>query len=702
MAASKTPQTPKATLIQAILEVEKGLPTWSVLEQVFPDFAAKYAIVNGTTGFNIIRIGIKSSLVDGVQATGDLNHYYISLRDFCRIVNTVLLVDQNNKPVVKINTATRPAGDNTSALPTSKYRTFKYHTSSDPGVCILPNTNGWPISDFAKNTVASYVEGDPTEILNIFVNFNVLERHLKALVDSSKEQRTVYNLFDPIFASLNDAMGGINQLGFHYEESEQTFYIVDRQVQVEKKEDIPILNITGLKSSVTQFDFTTKLSPAIATMVAVSAQASGEDVGLEAEALFKWNEGLTDRITTKRKQNITKSTANAAEKEAAKKEALKQQQGRIDGITKILNTIWKDKIYNSEDVKNAVIQYQAYAAYFLQSYKDSEKTAGPAGIIPFEVMIEMDGISGIKIGQAFQINEGIMPNKYYGTIGFIVTGVEHTIANNRWITKLKAQTIVLEGAASKTIAPDQKVNPITGENSEEVNGVDSLATYAPTSNTVVSTNPALDKLKNQIAYHESANSYAIANIGGSSIRSNVNVNGINIGHLLKLASLPEYKGSKPDRKPNKDRVFAAGRYQIINNPKGGTLQAALKGAGLTSKDFFTAENQEKLGDWLLLEQSPAIGNYIKGTNKGEATHLAAALNKIGYVWASAPVVKKSNGTVVGDIETGIGNVANYGGSGANPAKARYSVATLANLLIYTRKQYTGKSPAFVPKYYNLG
>mgnify|MGYP007069482909 CR=1 FL=1 len=86
----------------------------------------------------------------------------------------------------------------------------------------------------------------------------------------------------------------------------------------------------------------------------------------------------------------------------------------------------------------------------------------------------MDGISGMKIGLAFRINEGIMPNKYYNTIGFLVTGVEHTIANNRWVTKLKAQTIILEGAASKAIAPDQKVNPVTGVNNEEEEGLDPI------------------------------------------------------------------------------------------------------------------------------------------------------------------------------------------------------------------------------------
>jgi len=388
----------------------------------------------------------------------------MSFREFCRIVNSILLVDQNNKLIVKINTETRPANDKDSKIPTSTYRTFDYHTSADPGICIIPNTNGWPILDKVVTFMTNNSQGASNEILNIHLNVNLIESQMKGLVDSEKSLRTVYNLFDPIFAAINDAMGGINQIGFHYEESIQTLYIVDRSIQVDNKEEIPILNITGLKSSVTQFDFTTKLSPAIATMVAVSAQASGEDVGLEAEALFKWNEGLTDRIMTKRKQNIKSSGATEAEKEAAHQEVLKVQQERINNITKVLNTVWASQVYNSDDVKNAVVQYQAYTAYYLQSYKDKGNTAGPAGIIPFEVGIEMDGISGMKIGQAFQINQGIMPNKYYNTIGFLVTGVEHTIANNRWITKLKAQTIVLEGAASKTIAPDQKVDPVTAGN----------------------------------------------------------------------------------------------------------------------------------------------------------------------------------------------------------------------------------------------
>lgn len=474
------PQTAPATLIQAILNAEKALPSLEVLRKVFPAFTAKFEKINGPKDISVLRIPLSSK--NDVRNSGtdvtETSHCFTTLRDFCKIVNTVLLVDQNDKSLVSINTDTRPVDSPDSKIPSSKYRTFKYHTSADPGVCILPNTNGWPISEYTNSFMQEKIEGDPTEVLNIFVNFDFLDSILRNLVASSKDQRTVYSLFDPLFEALNDAMGGINQLSFHYEESKQTFYIVDRAVQVDNKEEIPILNVTGLKTSVTQFDFTTKLSPAIATMVAVSAQASGQDVGLEAEALFKWNEGLTDRIMTKRKHNLNIAGDTPTDKAAVLKANLEQQQGRIDNITAVLNKYWVNTSYNGEDIKNAVIQYQAYTAYFLQSFKEKDKTSGPAGIIPFEVGIDMDGIAGLKIGQAFRINEGIMPDKYYDRIGFIVTGIEHSISNNRWTTKLKAQTIVLEGSADREDAPDQKavprVNPKTGESNNEQEGTDPI------------------------------------------------------------------------------------------------------------------------------------------------------------------------------------------------------------------------------------
>ena len=90
-------------------------------------------------------------------------------------------------------------------------------------------------------------------------------------------------------------------LGLHYEEDEYRFYLVDRKLMPNSSHlSKSIINLTGLKATVTNISLSSRLSPNIAKMIAVSAQAAGTDVGEDAENLFRWNKGLVDRIVTSR------------------------------------------------------------------------------------------------------------------------------------------------------------------------------------------------------------------------------------------------------------------------------------------------------------------------------------------------------------------------------------------------------------------
>jgi hypothetical protein len=249
------------------------------------------------------------------------------------------------------------------------------------------------------------------------------------------------------------ALGEINELGLHLDETTHYYHIVDRQVSVENK-DLKVLDVTGLSSTVSKFDFTTKLSPALTTMIAISAQAGGSDVGVDASALLRWNEGLSDRIITDRKVDRAATT---------EKDTEDQQTERQKVYASFLQTFYKDKQFDVQKLEEAQRNYSQYAATYMNKYDESKGASGPAGIVPFEVGIDLDGISGIKIGQAFKINEGIMPTKYNGAIGFIITGVSHKISNNKWITSLKAQTVTLSG--NKPQAKPRKEVVIKGFNS---------------------------------------------------------------------------------------------------------------------------------------------------------------------------------------------------------------------------------------------
>jgi hypothetical protein len=437
-------------VLKTIRETGAGAGAWEKVVAKFPEFASKFATVNGESFIEVANLPLTSVVTDGKAATPKAGNkfVYVSLKGFCKLVNTLIVVDSNKKNLIRLNTTIAPLGGVSTTTPYCRFRTYKFHTSSDPGACILttPGSKNWPYQEELLALINGARIGSSDEILNIYVNINVLEGAIEGLLLKEKGERTLLNLFEPIFLELNDVLGGINDIGFQYEEDEFTYYIVDRKAQVENA-DVKVLNITGLKSTVTQFDFVTKLSPAITTMCAISAQAGAADVGLEAGALLRWNEGLEDRI-------IGKKTVKADDADDAEK--VKQQSDRREVVQKALSEIYNSKIYTQEAVTAARTNYSQFSTNYVQYYaEDGENSvnAGPAGIIPFEVRIEMDGISGIKLGQAFRINKGIMPEKYDGVVGFIVTGLDHSIAGNRWTTNLKAQTIVLKGTVAKGTGP---------------------------------------------------------------------------------------------------------------------------------------------------------------------------------------------------------------------------------------------------------
>jgi hypothetical protein len=66
-------------------------------------------------------------------------------------------------------------------------------------------------------------------------------------------------------------------------------------------------------------------------------------------------------------------------------------------------------------------------------------------LIPFELEITLDGIGGFVIGQIFTIDKSILPKDYYNkNLGFVITGVNHSLQNNDWTTNIKTQICLLD------------------------------------------------------------------------------------------------------------------------------------------------------------------------------------------------------------------------------------------------------------------
>jgi hypothetical protein len=141
-------------------------------------------------------------------------------------------------------------------------------------------------------------------------------------------------------------------------------------------------------------------------------------------------------------------------------------------------------------------------------------------------------------------------------------------------------------------------------------------------------------------------------------------------------------------------IFAAGKYQIIPL----VLSKAATKLNIAG-NLFDQNTQEQLGNWLLLTKRSNLGKYLKGNNSGTLAELEAAVQDVGQEFASLPIIYTSLARKVGDVSTGNGNKAYYGGVGPNPSSVTTNVGTVVQAIIKSRIQYSMKSPSYIPPYY---
>jgi len=401
--------------------------------------------------FSVIQSTVNQSTVENKWEKRDFR--YIKLRDFLAVLNNSFMISDSKKTkLIKFNTEEIK----------SLFFTFNNHQPLDPSICMVPNLGGQIVySDNVKIKEACDVKLR-NSILNINLEVDYLINKVNSILNSySIEGQVLITLVKSILSDMQINLGNINDFDLHYEEDLFEYFVVDRKLTPNKNNLKPI-NLTGLKSTVTNLSFTSKITPNLATMIAISAQAGGgEDVGIEAENMFRWNEGLQDRVVTKKQ--IGKF--DDRDREIIKETREDKFQRMFNDLYALINGTWNgrkvvkeknsyitqesiERVYDKKLIQGNKSSYDSVMRTLAAQFNDSK--AGPAGLIPFELSFTMDGLGGLKIGQAFVVNKGILPKTYDDNIGFIVTGIDHKVENNRWTTDIKAQTIGLKSSDIKT------------------------------------------------------------------------------------------------------------------------------------------------------------------------------------------------------------------------------------------------------------
>jgi len=268
---------------------------------------------------------------------------------------------------------------------------------------------------------------------------------------------------------MQSSLGGINEFDIHYNEVDDKFSIIDRAaISVDSVDyDKVALNISGLKNTVKTVNMETKIGSNLASMISISATSGTEEDPNNNPALEKYNEGKRDRFKNNFKAvdpnentDEPKTPESIEEEEEAKKEEAKDKREKreqffrnLRGAYTLFNNmrkhdfrirgVYKEKLFDKLKGEKIYRTKEAVAKEL------KLKNKAPAGIIPIELTLTINGISGLVVGQAFKLKGDFLPSIYEDT-GFVITSLDATIENNKWLSTIKAQTFLLNSRETTT------------------------------------------------------------------------------------------------------------------------------------------------------------------------------------------------------------------------------------------------------------
>ena len=301
------------------------------------------------------------------------------------------------------------------------------------------NFTDFPGRNKVNNNVPAYLGKIFNVLINLQFAYNTLE-----LLSKNNTDRSV-NLIEYINAILdgvNQSLGNVNNLRAFVGDDGKVLRIIDEAV-VEKLTPEKLLTIPnfGLKSTVYDYGFSSKITPKLASQIVIAAQA--RDVGgiqnfpEEVLSYQSMNINILDRFS---RSKIPAVVQESKDEDDSTGESLKTYQKLYDHIY---------YCYSLDEITNLGLQMGSISnlekVYSdLQGYgkKIFEKTAGVT-LIPLEFSLTMDGISGILPYNAFLIPNNRLPKKYRNRVAFAIFSINHNLGDNRWTTTLRGQTILL-------------------------------------------------------------------------------------------------------------------------------------------------------------------------------------------------------------------------------------------------------------------
>ena len=303
---------------------------------------------------------------------------------------------------------------------------------------------------------------------------------LKLLEDSKDTEGNVslISLLNSMMSGFCKATGNFNSITPKIDYDTNTIVFIDKTSLPDRSTIITNkkttqFNVYGLETNesgsiiggsfVRDLQLKTEITPDLATMITIGATARGYVTGQDAIAISNLNKGTIDRI----KPEISSPSNTKIQSENDNKDINDTYQETLrifDSFTSsLIAHQWnEDSFANFTNTQKQLLEYDQKQSTLAVKTTNPYSSLPNNVFLPFILTLTMDGLSGMKIFNKFNIDSRFLPKNYPEAMEFVIMNISHTIQNNTWTTNITSAAIPLDPVGTK---PGKQTSPIKTQRS---------------------------------------------------------------------------------------------------------------------------------------------------------------------------------------------------------------------------------------------
>lgn len=359
--------------------------------------------------------------------------------------------------------------------------------SADPSVCLIPwtnlnilNTDGDPMGyDYTEGGYSvrlnrllkssGFKDNDEVyigKLANILVNIDYIGKILSQFTKDEDGNISQLDFLKSINQGIVEAIGNVNNLDLKLDSNGLKIKFIEEIPQRIKhignysnksSKNFAKFNIFGVKkgglggSFVRNINIQANLSNEFASMISIGAQASGNQVTGNATSFSNYNKGLVDRIIPEKlpSLNLESNESNIATKVNQISGLMSQQGINFINIYSKLNFTSENTNVFKTSMSEVLKLTQGILSDTSITTEERKSATGGSNpelqapfFLPFNLSLEMDGLSGMVLYEKFRITDEVLPPSYdEDSLDIIIRGINHSINTQAWTTTLDTLSV---------------------------------------------------------------------------------------------------------------------------------------------------------------------------------------------------------------------------------------------------------------------